>query len=65
MSEADEDRPAGPTKLLYGIERPSDLRKLGRDQVEQVAGEIREEILTRVSQTGGHLASSLSAIVER
>ena len=49
-------------RLLYGIDRPSDLRKLPRDQVERVAGEIREEILERVSQTGGHLASSLGAI---
>ena len=49
-------------KLLYGIERPSDLRKLPRDQVERVACEIREEILDRVSQTGGHLASSLGAV---
>ncbi len=48
--------------LLHGIERPSDLRKLPREQVEQVASEIREEILTRVSQTGGHLASSLGAV---
>jgi 1-deoxy-D-xylulose-5-phosphate synthase len=49
-------------KLLYGIERPSDLRKLPRESVDQVAGEIRDEILSRVSQTGGHLASSLGAV---
>jgi len=49
-------------RLLYGIERPSDLRKLPRDKVEQVADEIRKEILERVSQTGGHLASSLGAV---
>ena len=49
-------------KLLYGIDRPSDLRKLSRDKVEQVADEIRDEILTRVSQTGGHLASSRGAV---
>lgn len=52
----------GSDKLLYAIERPSDLRKLPRDQVERVAQEIREEILARVSQTGGHLASSLGAV---
>ena len=49
-------------KLLYGIKRPSDLRELPRESVEQVAGEIRDEILSRVSQTGGHLASSLGAV---
>jgi 1-deoxy-D-xylulose-5-phosphate synthase len=59
----EEDREAeGQTKLLYGIERPSDLRKLPRENVEQVAAEIRDEILARVSRTGGHLASSLGAV---
>ena len=57
MSEGPADR-----KLLHGIERPSDLRKLPRADVEQVASEIRDEILSRVSQTGGHLASSLGAV---
>jgi len=63
------DHEAGPEndaksadRLLYGIERPSDLRKLPRESVEQVADEIRQEILSRVSQTGGHLASSLGAV---
>ncbi len=52
-------------RLLYGIESPADLRRLPREQVEQVeqvADEIRHEILERVSQTGGHLASSLGAV---
>ncbi len=49
-------------RLLYGIESPADLRRLPREQVEQVAHEIRQEILERVSQTGGHLASSLGAV---
>ena len=53
---------SGAPPLLYGIERPSDLRKLPRECVEQVADEIREEILSRASQTGGHLASSLGAV---
>lgn len=61
MSQADGEA-EDPTKLLYEIERPSDLRKLPRESVEQVADEIREEILTRVSRTGGHLASSLGAV---
>jgi 1-deoxy-D-xylulose-5-phosphate synthase len=52
----------GAEKLLYAIDRPADLRKLPREKVGQVADEIREEILTRVSQTGGHLASSLGAV---
>ena len=49
-------------RLLHGIASPADLRRVPRDQVEQVAGEIRQEIVERVSQTGGHLASSLGAV---
>ena len=48
--------------LLYSIDCPADLRKLPRERVEQVADEIRSEMLQRVSQTGGHLASSLGAV---
>lgn len=66
MSDGKNEPQGGATRadrpLLHGIERPSDLRKLPRDQVEQVAAEIRGEILDRVSQTGGHLASSLGAV---
>jgi len=49
-------------RLLGDIDCPADLRRLPRDQVERVADEIRAEILERVSQTGGHLASSLGAV---
>jgi len=48
--------------LLHGIESPEDLRELSPDQVEQVARELRAEIVGTVSKTGGHLASSLGAI---
>jgi 1-deoxy-D-xylulose-5-phosphate synthase len=49
-------------KLLPGISSPEDLRHLSRQQLEQVAAELREEIVQRVSRTGGHLASSLGAV---
>jgi len=65
MSQVKEQSPAkapAKKKLLYGIEKPADLRKLPRESVEQVADEIRDEILSRVSRTGGHLASSLGAV---
>ena len=48
-------------RLLDTIQSPADLRRLPAERVEQVAREIREEILERVSKTGGHLASSLSS----
>ncbi len=50
--------------LLAGIQQPADLRKLSKQQVEQVAGEIRNEIIERVSRTGGFGASVLEALAE-
>ncbi|MEN8183237.1 MAG: 1-deoxy-D-xylulose-5-phosphate synthase [Myxococcota bacterium] len=49
-------------RLLSSIDSPEDLRRLPREQVPRVARELREEIVERVSQTGGHLASSLGAV---
>ena len=49
-------------RLLEQIDSPADLRKLPRAEVPRVAEELREEIVERVSRTGGHLASSLGAV---
>ncbi len=49
-------------RLLPGIERPETLRQLPREVLPQVVTELREEIVERVSRTGGHLASSLGAL---
>jgi 1-deoxy-D-xylulose-5-phosphate synthase len=48
--------------LLENIKSPQDLRKLSVEQLAPLAGEIRERIIEVVSQTGGHLASSLGAV---
>ncbi len=49
-------------RLIDKIESPGDLRDLSRDQLNQLSGEIREEILDAVSDTGGHLASNLGIV---
>ncbi len=48
--------------LIERIDSPNDLRKLSLSELPQLADEIRSEILTTVSKTGGHLASSLGAV---
>ena len=48
--------------LIDQIQRPSDIRKLSRQQMEQLAREIRTLIVDVVSKTGGHLASSLGTV---
>jgi len=48
--------------LLKQIDSPTDLRKLDRNQLPQLAREIRENIVDVVSKNGGHLASSLGVV---
>lgn len=49
-------------KLLKSIKGPSDLKKLNIEELEQLCLELREEIIDKVSETGGHLASNLGAV---
>jgi 1-deoxy-D-xylulose-5-phosphate synthase len=48
--------------ILERIDSPADLKKLGKPQLETLAGEIREFILEKLSPIGGHLASSLGVV---
>jgi 1-deoxy-D-xylulose-5-phosphate synthase len=50
------------TALLDGIEGPEDLKGLSGDDLCDLAQEIREEIISVVSRTGGHLAPSLGVV---
>ena len=48
--------------LLDTIGSPADLRALQRDQLPQVADELRAFLLESVSKTGGHLSSNLGTV---
>jgi len=48
--------------LLQQINSPDDLKKLTVGQMEMLADEIRQFILSSVSKTGGHLASNLGTV---
>ena len=50
------------TPLLDTINLPEDLRKVREDQLEQVADEVRSEMIDVVSQTGGHLGAGLGVV---
>src|SRR6185503_4504842 len=50
------------TRLLDGIEYPKDIRGFSVPELNQLAGEIREEVISVVSEVGGHFASTLGAI---
>ncbi|MFA4909744.1 MAG: 1-deoxy-D-xylulose-5-phosphate synthase [Desulfobacteria bacterium] len=49
-------------RLLDGINSPADIKSFTLDELAQLAGEIREEIVSVVSKNGGHLASSLGTV---
>ena len=49
-------------EFLDKINSPADLKKLDREDLPQLAEEIRSVIVEVVSRTGGHLASSLGAV---
>jgi 1-deoxy-D-xylulose-5-phosphate synthase len=48
--------------LLEAIQSPADLKKLQRQELPQLAADIRRKIVDVVSRNGGHLASSLGTV---
>ncbi len=48
--------------LLKTIQNPSDLKRLAPEQFPELCQEIREQIISAVSNVGGHLASNLGVI---
>ena len=48
--------------LLAHINSPTDLRKLDKKQLPQLADEIRALIVDSVQQTGGHISSNLGVV---
>ena len=54
------DRPDTP--LLDKINSPSDIRALSKDDLPQLAEELRRETISAVSVTGGHLGAGLGVV---
>ena len=50
------------TSLLDKINYPADLRKLRKEELKQLAKELREELIDVVSTTGGHLGAGLGVV---
>jgi len=48
--------------LLEKISSPNDLKKFSHEELAQLAEELRNEIVSTVSKTGGHLASNLGVV---
>ncbi len=48
--------------ILSSLQGPADLRGLDEAELEQLADEIRQTIISTVATTGGHLGSSLGVV---
>ena len=54
------DRPVTP--LLDTVQLPADLRALSKEDLPQLAEELRQEMISAVSVTGGHLGAGLGVV---
>ena len=54
------DRPETP--LLDTVKLPADIRALDKAQLPQLADELRQEVISAVSVTGGHLGAGLGVV---
>jgi 1-deoxy-D-xylulose-5-phosphate synthase len=54
------DRPETP--LLDTVNFPADIRALTKEQLPQLADELRQETISAVSVTGGHLGAGLGVV---
>ena len=54
------ERPVTP--LLDTVPTPQELRSLRPDQLRQLADELRDETISAVSVTGGHLGAGLGVV---
>jgi len=50
------------TPLLDTVKFPADMRDFTREQVKQLADEVRAEVIDAVSVTGGHLGAGLGVV---
>lgn len=48
--------------LLDSIDQPADLRGLSRQQLDELATQIRQFLIKNVSRTGGHLGPNLGVV---
>ncbi len=44
------------------ISEPAHVKKLTENQLEQLASEVREELITKLAKTGGHLGPNLGVV---
>ncbi len=62
VSQVESFNPRTPAPILTMLTGPADLRGLSIAQLEQLAAEIRAELIETVAINGGHLGASLGPV---
>ena len=62
MSAAENSPAATATPMLDRVRQPADLRGMSDAELGRLADELRTEVISVVSRTGGHLGSSLGVV---
>ncbi|MGI8697012.1 MAG: 1-deoxy-D-xylulose-5-phosphate synthase, partial [Mycobacteriales bacterium] len=53
---------AAPSTVLQRVNSPADLRTLDAAELTELAGQIRDFLVSKVARTGGHLGPNLGAV---
>ena len=48
--------------ILERVNSPADLKTLSRDELRQLAAEMRERLIDVCSRTGGHIGAGLGVV---
>ncbi len=62
MTAKEAERKRMMKSILDIIDSPKDLKGLSRPQLKQLCDEIREQLIRRLSETGGHVGSNLAMV---
>src|ERR1700684_3119244 len=50
------------SRYLDMVDEPSHIKKLTLEQLQQLAGEVRNELITKLAKNGGHLGPNLGVV---
>ena len=49
-------------ELIRGINSPADIKRMNKEDLSNLAKDIRKFLIKKISATGGHLASNLGVV---
>ncbi|MFL6595633.1 MAG: 1-deoxy-D-xylulose-5-phosphate synthase [Chthoniobacterales bacterium] len=62
MTKSDSSEAIATSSLLQGIRSPDDIKALREQDLPQLAQEVRDELISVLSKTGGHLGPNLGVV---